>query len=57
MRTALIPALAVAIFSVVSVIGQQGPGAAGFPVDEVTVQQLQEAMAAGRYTARRLVEL
>jgi len=57
MRTVLIPALAVAICSVVSLRSQQGPGAAAFPLDELTVQQLQEAMAAGRYTARRLVEL
>ncbi len=28
-----------------------------FPVEEATVTQLQEAMAAGRYTSRRLVEL
>src|SRR5262245_51801047 len=58
MRTALIPALVVAMFSVVSLSSQQGAGpAAAFPLDEVTIQQLQEAMAAGRYTSRRLVEL
>jgi amidase len=28
-----------------------------FPLEEMTVAQLQEAMAAGRYTSRRLVEL
>ena len=28
-----------------------------FDLDEVTVAQLQDAMAAGRYTSRRLVEL
>jgi len=39
-----------------SLHGQQR-SAAAFPLDEVTVAQLQDAMAAGRYTARRLVEL
>src|ERR1051325_11195632 len=29
----------------------------GFPLEEVTVAQLQDAMAAGRLTSRRLVEL
>jgi amidase len=57
MRTALIAILAVAICSVMSLRGQQGPGAAPFPLDELTVAQLQDAMATGRYSARRLVEL
>src|SRR6185503_2251317 len=34
-----------------------GQPPAAFPLDEITVAQLQEAMAAGRYTSRRLVEL
>jgi amidase len=34
---------------------RQAPPA--FPIEELTVAQLQEAMAAGRYTSRRLVEL
>src|SRR3954467_4572418 len=29
----------------------------GFPLEEATVGELQDAMAAGRYTSRRLVEL
>jgi amidase len=33
----------------------QAPGS--FPLDELTVAQLQDAMATGKYTARRLVEL
>lgn len=57
MRTALIAILAVAICSVMSLRGQQGAGAASFPLDELTVAQLQDAMATGRYSARRLVEL
>ncbi len=57
MRTALIAILAVAICGVMSLRGQQGAGAAPFPLDELTVAELQDAMAAGRYTARRLVEL
>jgi amidase len=36
-------------------IGKQTPAA--FPLEEVTVAQLQDAMAAGRYTSHRLVEL
>jgi amidase len=34
---------------------RQAPPA--FPIEELTVAQLQEAMAAGRYTSRRLVEI
>ncbi len=56
-RSVFISLLGAAICSVVSLRSQQGSGAAAFPLDEVTVQQLQEAMATGRYTARRLVEL
>ena len=33
----------------------QAPGS--FPLDELTVKQLQDGMATGKYTARRLVEL
>ena len=36
---------------------QQAAPATPFELDELTVQQLQDAMASGRYTARRLVEL
>ena len=56
MRRALVPIVFITIFGVLSLRGQQGSPAA-FPLDEVTIQQLQDAMAAGRYTARRLVEL
>ena len=35
----------------------RGQTPAAFPLEELTVTQLQEAMAAGRYTSRRLVEL
>src|SRR5438045_8703018 len=35
----------------------QQPSPATFELDEMTVQQLQHAMASGRYTSRRLVEL
>ena len=34
-----------------------GQPPAAFPLEEMTVAQLQEAMAAGRYTSRRLVQL
>jgi amidase len=57
MRKAFILLLAAAICSVVSLRGQQGSSAGAFPLDEVTIPELQDAMAAGRYTARRLVEL
>src|ERR1044071_8121017 len=33
------------------------PAAAGFPLEELTIRGLQDAMAAGRYTSRQLVEL
>ncbi len=56
MRTALVLILSITIGGVLSLHGQQGSPAA-FPLDEVTTQQLQDAMTAGRYTARRLVEL
>ncbi len=36
---------------------QQAPSPAPFELDEMTVQQLQDAMASGRYTSHRLVEL
>ena len=36
---------------------QQAPVAASFELDELTVTQLQDAMATGRYTSRRLVTL
>ena len=58
MRRVFILILAVAgICRLASVFGQQGSSPATFPLDELTVAQLQEAMASGRYTARRLVEL
>jgi amidase len=36
---------------------QQAPAVPPFELDELSVAQLQDAMAAGRYTSRRLVEL
>jgi len=36
---------------------QQLSSPAAFELDEMTVQQLQDAMASGRYTSRRLVDL
>jgi amidase len=36
---------------------QAAPANAPFDLDEATVSQLQEAMASGRYTSRRLVEM
>jgi amidase len=36
---------------------RQAPAVPSFELDELTVAQLQDAMAAGRYTSRRLVEL
>jgi hypothetical protein len=35
----------------------QAPLTGSFELDELTVTQLQDAMATGRYTSRRLVEL
>lgn len=35
----------------------RGQAPASFPLEELTVAQLQDAMATGKYTARRLVEL
>jgi amidase len=43
------------VFLLPSTFRGQTPSA--FPLEELTVAQLQEAMAAGRYTSRRLVEL
>jgi amidase len=56
MRKTLALIFFVLICVVTSPRGQQG-SAAAFPLDELSVAQLQDAMAAGRYTARRLVEL
>jgi amidase len=36
---------------------QQGPAVTSFELDEATITSLQDAMASGRYTSRRLVEL
>ncbi len=36
--------------------GQQSPATVPFPLEEATIAQLQDGMASGRYTARRLVE-
>jgi amidase len=36
---------------------RQQPGPTPFELDEVSIAQLQEGMASGRYTSRRLVEL
>jgi amidase len=43
------------VFVLTPRFGGQTPTA--FPLEEMTVAQLQEAIAAGRYTSRRLVEL
>ncbi len=56
MRTWLIPVLLPFLLLAVPQARPQSP-AASFPLDEATVAQLQEAMAAGRYTSRQLVEL
>jgi amidase len=37
--------------------GRQAPAAGTFELDELTIGELQQAMAAGRYTSRRLVEM
>ena len=55
--------LACALFVALTPAGPPVPRAqpsqptGSFELDEVTVTQLQDAMAAGRYTSRRLVEL
>jgi amidase len=45
------------VWSTLSSHGRQAPAVPAFELDELTVAQLQEAMSAGRYTSRRLVEL
>src|SRR4029077_15446069 len=55
-RHALAAALIVLLAGAVP-LSRQEPASSGFPLDEVTIAQLQDAMSAGRYTARRLVEL
>jgi amidase len=54
MRRALVPILLL-FFVPLAPSGRQAPGA--FELDEITIADLQQAMAAGKYTARRLVEL
>jgi amidase len=49
--------LALALLLVASAEVSLGQAPASFPLDELTVAQLQDAMATGKYTARRLVEL
>src|SRR3954469_10285737 len=53
------PRVILSSFLIVVVVGARfhGQAPAAFPLEELTVAQLQEAMAAGRYTSRRLVEL
>ena len=46
-----------AIAMAVAVQARQPQRPASFPLDEITIAQLQDAMASGRYSARRLVEL
>jgi amidase len=53
MRRILISVLS--LFALTARFG--GQTAPAFPLEEMTVAQLQEGMAAGRYTSRRLVEL
>ncbi|MFL6278527.1 MAG: amidase family protein, partial [Vicinamibacterales bacterium] len=55
MLRTFVPLLLIAFASITTAFKAQSPVA--FPLEEATVGQLQEAMAAGRYTSRRLVEL
>jgi amidase len=47
----------VTVCSLIAPRAQQPAPLAAFELDEMTVQQLQDAMVSGRYTSRRLVEL
>ena len=49
--------LVVLVWNTLGSRAQQTPALPPFELDELTVAQLQDAMAAGRYTSRRLVEL
>jgi len=49
------PLLLIASVSITTRFNAQSPAA--FPLEEATIAQLQEAMSAGQYTSRRLVEL
>src|SRR3954471_10805600 len=53
------PRVILSSFLIVVVVGARfhGQAPAAFPLEEATIAQLQEAMSAGRYTSRRLVEL
>ncbi len=53
------PRVLVISFLILTVVGGRfhGQTPAAFPLEELTIAQLQDAMAAGRYTSRRLVEL
>jgi amidase len=53
-RVALLPCCVLSVWSVCAT-GQSQPPA--FPLDEATVEQLQQWMQAGRYTSRQLVDL
>lgn len=55
-RFLLLPAVAI-VSSLIAARAQQPTPALAFELDELTVQQLQDAMASGRYTSRRLVDL
>ena len=48
---------AVALLSLLGASASRGQAPSSFPLDELTVAQLQDAMGSGTYTARRLVEL
>jgi amidase len=57
MRAMVRKLLAVALLLVVGAAASRRQTPGSFPLDELTVAQLQDAMASGTYTARRLVEL
>ena len=54
LRNVLVSTLVVFVAVASQFTAQQS---SSFPLEEMTVAQLQEAMVAGRYTSRRLVEL
>jgi amidase len=53
------PRVLVTSFLILIVVGARfhGQTPSAFPLEELTIAQLQDAMATGRYTSRRLVEL
>src|SRR5262245_26738860 len=48
---------AISLVISIAIIDASQPAAPSFELDELTITQLQDAMASGKYTARRLVEL